>query len=303
MNTVRKLLGLKPAEAAPPPSPVRPDPNPAATDPVIPRPTTAVFGPPKEFTKPTARIRYGIHSDIGGRENNEDAALALLITAEVTGGPPPLGIFIVADGMGGHQDGERASSLTARIVARTIVEEVAKPQLGGVRPNADQPTISEVLVAAITAANAAVREQVPGGGTTVTAVVIRGDMAHIAHVGDSRAYLFDDGDLEQITRDHSMAERLREIGQSENLPLRNVLYKAVGASDNVEADSIIRKLPPSSRILLCSDGMWDSLGDDTLRWLIDQSADPQDACDRMISAANTNKVEDNVTAVVVQMPD
>lgn len=303
MNTVRKLLGLKSAEAAPPVTPVPPDPNPVATDPVIPRPTTAVFGPPKEFTKPAAQIRYGIHSDIGGRENNEDAALALLISAEMTGGSPPLGIFIVADGMGGHQDGERASSLTARIVAQTILEDVAKPQLNSSGPSGDQAPIAEVLTAAIAAANAAVREQVPGGGTTVTAVVIRGDMAHIAHVGDSRAYLFDDGDLEQITRDHSMAERLREIGQSENLPLRNVLYKAVGASDHVEADSIIRKLPPSSRLLLCSDGMWDSLGDDTLRFLIEQSLDPQEACDRLVSTANTNKVEDNVTALIVQMPD
>jgi len=303
MNTMRKLLGLKPAEAAPEVSPVPPDPNPAATDPVIPRPTTAVFGPPKEFTKPATRLRYGVHSDIGGRENNEDAAVAMIISGEMTGAPPPLGIFIVADGMGGHQDGERASSLTARIVARTILEDVARPLLSGSGPSGDQAPIAEVLAAAISAANSAVREQVPGGGTTVTVVVVRGDMAHIAHVGDSRAYLFDDGDLEQITRDHSMAERLREIGQSENLPLRNVLYKAVGASDRVEADSIIRKLPPSSRIVLCTDGLWDSLGDDTMRWLLDQTPDPQEACDRMISAANTNKVEDNVTALIMQMPD
>lgn len=302
MNTMRKLLGLKPAEAAPPP-PATPAADPAATDPMIPRPTTNVFGPPKEFTKPATRIRYGIHSNIGGRENNEDAAVAMLISAEMNSGPPPLGVFIVADGMGGHQDGERASSLAARMVARTILEDVARPLLDSRGPSGDMAPIAEVLAAAIATANSAVRAQVPGGGTTVTAVVLRGDMAHIAHIGDSRAYLFDDGELEQITRDHSMAERLREIGQNENLPLRNVLYKAIGASDHVEPDSIVRKLPPSSRIMLCSDGLWDSLGDDTMRWLIEQSPDPQDACDRMIAAANTNKVEDNVTALIFQMPD
>jgi serine/threonine protein phosphatase PrpC len=264
---------------------------------------TNVFAPPKPFVTPSNRVRYGILSNIGGRENNEDAAVAILLSGELTGAPPPVGLFLVADGMGGHKDGERASSLTARKVAYEILKDLIGPMVENRDIDTRVETIQDALANAVRMANAAVRQEVSGGGTTLSCMVMMGEMAHFAHIGDSRAYLFDEGDLEQITRDHSMAERLREIGQDQDLPLRNVLYKAIGAGDQVEPDTISRRLPPGSKVMLCSDGLWDSLGDDTIRWLLDQTPDPQEACERLIAAANTNNVEDNVTAVVVQMPD
>jgi protein phosphatase len=210
--------------------------------------------------------------------------------------------------MGGHQDGEHASSITARTLAQFIVNDVVLPQLEERRPSSDQKTIPEVLSEAMSAANASVQDQVPGGGTTATCAVIRGDLAYIAHVGDSRAYLYTDGNLEVVTRDHLLVRRLQELGQltaqeADTHPQRNVLYRAIGQSDSLEIDAATRRLTPSARMLLCSDGLWGVIGDDGIRAILKDCPDPQEACDRLIDAANASGGQDNITAVIIQMPD
>ncbi|MBN1313196.1 MAG: serine/threonine-protein phosphatase [Anaerolineae bacterium] len=265
--------------------------------------------PPKSYSSTNRRVRVGAASDIGGRGNNEDAALTLITNTEVTGNPPPVGIFMVADGMGGHQNGEFASSITVRTVAQAIIREVIMPQLEERDMNsADQKTIPEVLAEAMSAANTAVQLEVPGGGTTATCAVIRADLAYVAHVGDSRAYLITDGNLELITRDHLLVRRLQELGQltaqeADAHPQRNVLYRAIGQSDTLEVDAATRRLPPSSRLLLCSDGLWGVIGDKRINEIVAKYPDPQEACDQLVAAANDDNGPDNITVVLVQMPD
>ncbi len=270
---------------------------------------TRPLEPPKDFRTLNRRIKFGVASDMGGRANNEDAALTLFANTEFAGGPPPVGIFMVADGMGGHQDGEYASSLAVRTVAKHVMDEIIHPQLEEQVFSAEQKTIPEVLAEALSAANETIQTQVPGGGTTATCVVIRGNLAHFAHVGDSRAYLItDDNSMELITRDHLLVRRLQELGQltaeeAEVHPQRNVLYRGLGQGEALEVDAATRRLLPSSRLLLCSDGLWGVIGEEGIKRILRDYDDPQEACDQMVKAANENGSTDNITVVLVQMPD
>jgi serine/threonine protein phosphatase PrpC len=321
MDLIRRLLGLDITEtplASPPPA--VPDISPTSEPGGIPKETqplpqpeqsvhTKRLTPPKSYTSTNRRVTVGSTSDIGGRGNNEDAALTIMTNAEVTGSIPPIGLFMVADGMGGHQNGEFASSIAVRTVAQAVIRDIVMPQLEGRDINsADQKTIPEVLAEAMASANTAVQLEVPGGGTTATCAVIRGDLAYIAHVGDSRAYLVSEGNLELITRDHLLVRRLQELGQltaqeADAHPQRNVLYRAIGQSDSLEVDAATRRLPPSARLLLCSDGLWGVIGDQAIREIVAKYPDPQEACDQLVAAANADDGPDNITVVLVQMPD
>lgn len=270
---------------------------------------TRPLPPPRQFESQYRRILYGTASDVGGRTNNEDASLTLLATPMMSNEPPPIGLFVVADGMGGHENGEFASATAVRILAEHVIDEVMMPMLKGREPSADQKTIPEVLADAMLAANDSVQANFPGGGTTATCAVIRGDLAYLAHVGDSRAYLVSEGHMELVTRDHLLVRRLEELGQlsheeAEIHPQRNVLYRAIGQSEMLEVDAATRRLPPASRLLLCSDGLWGVLGDDGIMEILQECPDdPQEACERLVEAANARGGPDNITVVMVQMPD
>jgi PPM family protein phosphatase len=272
---------------------------------------TRPLEPPKAYNtaQPSRQIRYGLSSDVGRvRSNNQDGSLTLLANAEVTGNPPAIGMFVVADGMGGHKDGEHASAVTVQTLAHFVVEQIILPQLESRDLTSDLKTIPEVLSEAMEAANEAVQTHVPNGGTTATCAVIRGDLAYIAHVGDTRAYLITDGHMELVTRDHSLVRRLQELGQltdeeAEVHPQRNVLYRAIGQGDSLEVDAATRRLPPAARLLICSDGLWSVIGEDRISAVLTSCSDPQEACDRLIVEANESGGPDNITAVLVQMPD
>ncbi len=270
---------------------------------------TRPLPPPKAYTSSTRRIQFGMVSDVGqARSNNQDSCLVLLSSTELTGNPPPIGFFVVADGMGGHHDGELASAIAVQTLAHHVIDEIILPHIDGRDRNADQMTIPEVLSDSMAAANEAVQERVPNGGTTATCAVIRGDLTYIAHVGDSRAYLISDGNMELITRDHSLVRRLLELGQltpeeAEVHPQRNVLYRAIGQGESLEIDAATRRLPPSSKLLLCSDGLWGVVGDEKIAEILRQYPDPQDACDHLVAAANASGGPDNITVVLVQMPN
>lgn len=301
--------GAVPSEPAPPPSgeEATPAPAPATAAPLQTRP----LEPPKAYATayPSRRMKFGLTSDVGRvRSNNQDGSLTLLANAEVTGNPPSIGLFVVADGMGGHKDGEHASAVTVQTLAHYVVDQIILPQLDRRELNSDQKTIPEVLVEAMEAANEAVQTHVPNGGTTATCAVIRGDLAYIAHVGDTRAYLLSDGNLELVTRDHSLVRRLQELGQltdeeAEVHPQRNVLYRAIGQGESLEVDAATRRLPPMSRLVLCSDGLWGVIGDERIHQILLDCSDPQEACDRLVSAANDNGGPDNITVIIVQMPE
>ncbi len=270
--------------------------------------------PPLEsaLTRPNQHITYGQSTDVGMvRSNNQDSLLTFFATQGNTDNMPDFGVFIVADGMGGHHDGEKASAIATRVLAEEVTRKIYLPMLQGNKEETDaaQPTISEILAEAVRTANDVVVKSVPEGGTTITAAAIIGDLAYIVHVGDSRAYLVTkEYGLEQITRDHSLVQRLIELDQltseeASQHPQKNVLYRAIGQSDNLEVDAITRRLPPESYLLLCSDGLWNMVSEEQLMDIIMNAESPQEACNRMVAIANEYGGPDNISAILIQIPD
>lgn len=286
MHLLRSLLGLRKTSISAP----RPSPPPGAV-----------------YTQP--RLKVGWATDVGEvRRHNEDTAL--IITAAHDGDNvvgPAFGLFILADGMGGHQAGEVASSLAARSVAHYIMCRFYLPALISQEHDADQPALNEVLVDAVRAANSAVADQVPGGGTTLTCALVLGPRAYIAHVGDSRAYIVTEEGLDQITHDHSLVDRLVEMGQLTRdeaaiHPQKNVLYRAIGQSGALEVDTYVRTIPRGGRLLLCSDGLWSMVGEAEIADIVTTSSSLQAACERLVAAANRAGGRDNITAILVKPP-
>ena len=252
------------------------------------------------------KLTIGYASDVGQvRHHNEDVLLTLGTSQLGDQAIDTLGWFALADGMGGHQSGEKASALAVRVVTHSLLTEILRSYLFNETRDASQPSLSEVLVNAVQAANKAVHDKVPDGGTTLTCALVLGSRLYLAHVGDSRAYLFAGDKLRQITKDHSLVDRLVELGQISsdealNHPQRNVLYRAVGQGEALEVDTYIESLPGTYRLMLCCDGLWGMVSDDQLTQVIRSAPTPQEACDRLVELANAAGGKDNITVVVVE---
>jgi len=174
-------------------------------------------------------------------------------------------------------------------------------------PQPSEMSFQEVFIAGIEKANTEILKNSYGGGTTVTAVLIVGEQMTIAHVGDSRVYSVDKkGNLEPLTRDHSLVKRLQELGQisSEEAavhPQRNVLYRALGQGEPFEPEIISTKRPDSGYLLICSDGLWSIVGQEGINEIIKSGKSPQQTCDRLIDAANDAGGPDNISAIFVEI--
>lgn len=258
-------------------------------------------------TGPTLVV--GRASHIGQvRKRNEDTYFTLEATLSRNNETFPFGLFLVADGMGGHQGGELASALTSRVMVESVLREFYLPWLTSDTEDAIlQRPINEVILEAANEANLAVhRSAPPEAGTTLTCALIQGTNAYIAHVGDSRAYLIRQGRLEQITQDHSLMARLIELGQvspeeAASHPQRNVLYKAIGQGSTLDVDFYLRSLPANSYLLLCSDGLWGFVPQDLIAAIVREAPTPQAACSQLVREANNRGGEDNITVVLVQI--
>jgi PPM family protein phosphatase len=268
---------------------------------------TRPLPPETVITTSNAHLIFGQATDVGMvRTNNQDAAFSFVSTSRSVVQRPDCGVFIVADGMGGHHDGEKASALSSHMVASYLTTYVLLPILNNEHDPHRVP-ITEAMINAIQKANADVIQKVPDGGTTLTAVTVIGDLAYIAHVGDSRVYLIGNDGIEQITRDHSLVQRLIELDQltreeANNHPQKNVLYRALGQSESLEVDALTRRLPPNSRLLICSDGLWNMLNETEIVEIIKTHTNPQEACDKLLALANTHGGSDNITAIVLHVP-
>jgi serine/threonine protein phosphatase PrpC len=242
------------------------------------------------------------------REHNEDAFFTLECTLKQNGEIMPFGLFIIADGMGGHQAGDLASALATRVVAHSLMRQVYLPFLRDEEKDSSRRPINEALIEALSDASLAVYEAVQDAGTTLTAALIVGTHAYIGHVGDSRAYLVTEKDLQQITQDHSLVARLIELGQATpeeamTHPQRNILYRALGQGSGMEVDTYFQLLPASSQLLLCSDGLWGAVPEREMAAIIAAAPSPQIACRRLIEAAITHGGDDNITAILIALTE
>jgi serine/threonine protein phosphatase PrpC len=256
-----------------------------------------------------SRLKLGWATDVGkARRHNEDTALVITAIHDGDDTTPAFGLFALADGMGGHQAGEIASSLAARTAAHHIIRHLYLPSLIRQEHGTDQPALNEVLVSAVQEANSAVARRVPGGGTTLTCALMLGPRVYIAHVGDSRAYVVTEANrLDQITHYHSLVDRLVELGQlthdeAASHPQKNVLYRAVGQSGVLEVDTYVRTIPDGERLLLCSDGLWSMVSETDMAKIVTTAPSLQTACASLIAAANDAGGHDNITAILVESP-
>jgi serine/threonine protein phosphatase PrpC len=251
-------------------------------------------------------LHVGKLSDVGQeRERNEDSLYALDAIVQHDLGQETFGLFIVADGMGGHQKGELASALAVRVSANAILKDVYLPYLANDQ-NVDSPPLNEVLIAAVQHANTLVQKLVPGAGTTLTIALTMGNTAYIAHVGDTRAYLFKANKLKRITEDHSLAQKLQDAGQAtaeEAAQVQNVLYKAIGQSDLIgnDIDIHVQPLPPGASLILCSDGLWGLVDEERLTEVLISASTPQQACEQLVTMANDNGGRDNISVIIISM--
>ena len=240
------------------------------------------------------------------RSHNEDALFVMQGSSAGEESLPAFGLFVVADGMGGHRAGEVASAISVRKVAQRITQETILHLFDGTN-SGDLPPVQDLVRQALEDANDAVVERVPGGGTTLTAALLLGHQVTIGHVGDSRAYVISENGSEVITRDHSLVERLRELGQlseeeAANHPQRNVLYRAIGQGANLEVDVASHPIPSNAYMLVCSDGLWGVVPDPEMQHIVLSSPNPQVACEKLIQAANAAGGPDNITAILIQFP-
>jgi PPM family protein phosphatase len=240
------------------------------------------------------------------RELNEDSLLALTATLAGNSGSLPFGIYIVADGMGGHQYGEVASNAAIRIVAGHILRKF-HPYLFNIKPSPPDESLQEIMQTAVREAQKIIQNEAPSSGTTLTAALVLGQQVTIAHVGDSRAYhIYPDGRSEVVTRDHSLVKRLEELGhispaEAENYPHRNVLYRALGQGEILEADVFTVSFPQTGYLMLCSDGLWGVIADQDLSKIIREAPSLQRACQNLVEAANTAGGPDNISVIIAQM--
>jgi protein phosphatase len=239
------------------------------------------------------------------REHNEDTLLS--ISAVVSDGDTglPFGIFIVADGMGGHQHGEIASGVAARSMAEFLIKKLYAP-LFGANPETQNDSLHEIMDKAVHEAQQLVIRKAPGGGTTLTAAIVIGEQVTLAHVGDSRAYfIYPDGRIQIMTQDHSLVRRLVELGQlteeeAATHPQRNVLYRAVGQVEPFQPDINTYLLPHPGYMMLCSDGLWGVVPQAEIFKIVTSQPNPILACHELVEAANNAGGPDNISALLVQ---
>lgn len=217
------------------------------------------------------------------------------------------GLFAVADGMGGHVAGELASATVVQALNDFLCPE------GGTALAAGGEASQEALFQALLHAHAAVlresaaRPELEGMGSTAVIAVLRGKALHVANVGDSRAYLVRDGQPRLLSRDHSVAARLAEEGElsaeeARTHPLRNQLTECLGGHRAPRPDYARVLLRPGDRVLLCSDGLWDMVGDAAMARIVSAQPDPVHAVRELTRAANDAGGQDNITGVAA-FPD
>lgn len=239
-------------------------------------------------------------TDVGRRREHNEDNMAYVIPKDQQVMAKKGALFIVADGMGGHAAGEVASEIAVDTVSNAYYQD-------------DNDDIATSLLSAIKRANALIHQRAAenmlrsGMGTTCVSAVLRGNMAYIANVGDSRAYLVRKEQVKQISQDHSwVAEQVRAglltEDQARTHAQRNVITRCLGTQPDVEIDVFPEQLEESDALVLCTDGLSGLVSDDEIRRIVAQSA-PQESVYHLVERANENGGPDNITAIVISVQE
>lgn len=254
---------------------------------------------------PLPSLSWAVSSDPGlRRTSNEDSYCTR----------PDVGLFVVADGMGGHVAGEVASRVAVEAI-EAFIEETAGADKNRTWPFPFDPAISlesNRLKAAFRLANRKIAaaiadaQELRGMATTASAVLLGTRGASVAHVGDSRVYVLAEGKLDQITSDHSWVEEQVRAGTmsrsaARQHPWRNVVTRALSGGDDPEVDVTEVSPKPGERYLLCSDGLFGVVPDARIGELLGERAPLDDICQRLVSAANEAGGPDNITTLILQI--
>ncbi len=239
-------------------------------------------------------------TDVGRKRPHNEDNMAYVIPKDGQVMAKKGALFIVADGMGGHAAGEVASEIAVDTVSSIYYLD-------------ENEDLALSLMNAIKRANALIHQRAAenmlrsGMGTTCVAAVLRGNMAYVANVGDSRAYLVRHGQARQVSQDHSWVEEQVRAGlltkdQARSHAQRNVITRSLGTQAEVEVDVFSEILEEGDTFVLCSDGLSGSLGEDDLRAIVDQYL-PQESVYHLVERANENGGPDNITAIVVRVQE
>lgn len=272
-----------------------------ATEPEPEAPTT-----PEAVSLDLLNLVWAQATDTGiERDHNEDYVDAWL---HVHANEISLALFIVADGLGGQDSGEVASRMATESVWHTLRESLWEPLVRAEkRFGADE--IRALLTEAIAIANQQVYDARTARNsemsTTITMALILNNTAYIANVGDSRTYLWNAAGLRQISKDHSLVQRLvdTQVIKKEEVyshPQRNLIYQCIGDRPEVQSDLFVHELAADDRLILCSDGLWEMVRDEGIQDVMLSEMDPQTACDRLVKHANLAGGEDNISVTVVR---
>jgi len=245
------------------------------------------------------------------RDSNEDTSFVLEKSFPTTSGMLSLGIYIVADGMGGHQGGEVASKMA--------VDKISAALLANTNHKIELASPSDYIKQAIEKANAEIYSRACSNphlssmGTTVTVGLRLDDRLYLGHVGDSRAYLIRGGGIEQLTEDHSVVAHLLKAGmiapeEAKTHPDRGKILRCLGTSEKVAIDTHVQSgkkdkfiLQNGDSLVFCTDGLTGHVTDDEIRDCVQKSDDACSACRDLILLANLRGGEDNISLIVVKM--
>jgi PPM family protein phosphatase len=238
--------------------------------------------------QPYLQLWSGRASDVGQvRPLNEDSVLTLEASVLEQDGHLPVALYVIADGMGGHESGEVASSIAVRTIGSIVNSALIAPMVAGETVARDASTCGGLLRQAVIEANRRInnlaQDRHSDLGTTIVAALLVGGQVSVANVGDSRAYVWQGGQLSPLTRDHSLVAQLVTAGQIApddiyTHPRRNEIYRALGDArlSEAEVDVFSHQLKPGDGVLLCSDGLWDFVRDPAIAAIVaeHQNADP-----------------------------
>ncbi|HLJ32155.1 MAG TPA: protein phosphatase 2C domain-containing protein [Ktedonobacteraceae bacterium] len=251
--------------------------------------------------------------DVRRSDPNEDSTLVLQMQRIHESVSVPMGVFIVADGMGGHDNGQLASRVAINIIAERMVRELLNAPLTQEKSGqpvqlADEEAMVALLQGTIEDANAAIcavnQREKTDMGSTITGFMIVGEHAYILNVGDSRTYMVRGGQIYQLTNDHSLVGQLVAGGliQPDDVythPQRNQIFRSLGDKLNVQVDIFKQQLHPGDVLLSCCDGLWEMIRNPQIESILNTASGPQMACTQLVETANTNGGEDNISVVVV----